>query len=444
MEGVARLNVLIVILALTLVLALVVESPRVLTHPQIEKRLAQPTKVPSQPPTTISTTSNPPPTTLPVPSTTAPPFHPAASRAVTPAPVVSSLNIGVSGGHLVLDGKPYRFLGVNAYEIGTEWGTNAGCGDMESQAQLDTLFSSLAPNSLVRFWAYQETIAMNVHTGQLDWGPLDRVFDTAAAYHQRLIVVLTGQGSGCDGGHWQDPSWYNGGFEQVFNDATNSDGKGLMPLSYWQYLQDIVSRYKDSPALGMWEPISEPEASTCPVQYQPMNCSGHQTCPDETAAAQAMRHFFDVVGGEIHTLDPNHLVEDGMLGGGQCGTSGSDYTYVSASPGIDVLSYHDYYAGDVAMGGDQWNGLSVRFAQAASLGKPIIAGELGITAGTSSGCPTLTTRASEVQAKVQAQFEAGSSGVLVWDWLPAVTSSCAFDTVPGDPLMQLVQQGPPA
>ena len=67
-----------------------------------------------------------------------------------------------------------------------------------------------------------------------------------------------------------------------------TDGTGLTPLSYWTYLQDIVNRYKSSPALGMWEPISEAEASTCPAQYQPTNCSGHQTCPNETAAAASL------------------------------------------------------------------------------------------------------------------------------------------------------------
>ena len=314
---------------------------------------------------------------------------------------------------------------------------------METQAQLNDLFSSLAPNSLVRFWAFQETIATDVHTGQLNWGPLDRIFTTAAAYHQRLVVVITGQGSGCDGMHWQDPSWYQGGFQQVFNSPSNSDGKGLTPLSYWDYVQDIVNRYRNSPALGMWEPISEPEASTCPTQYQPTNCSGHQTCPDEVAAAQALRHFFDVVGGEIHTLDPNHLVEDGTLGSGQCGTAGADYSYVSASPGIDVLSYHDYYGGSVPLGGDQWNGLGVRFSQAAALGKPIIGGELGISAGAATGCSSWATRASEVDQKVQTQIHAGSSGVLIWDWLPTPTSDCAFDSVPGDPLMNLVDAGVP-
>ena len=59
---------------------------------------------------------------------------------------------------------------------------------------------------------------------------------------------------------------------------------------------------------------------------------GAHQLPNESVAAAALRHFFDVVGEEIHTLDPNHLVENGFLGGGQCGTESSDYQYVSASP----------------------------------------------------------------------------------------------------------------
>jgi mannan endo-1,4-beta-mannosidase len=338
--------------------------------------------------------------------------------------------IGLSGGALTLNGQPYRFTGVNAYEIATDWGTNAGCGGELTDDQLNALFASLRPNSLVRFWAFEGTMAINVTTHQLDWGPIDRVFAAAAAHDQRLIVTLTDQGGTCDGGQWQDPAWYNGGFMSVDNDST-----GLEPLSYWTYVQDIVSRYRDSPALGMWEPISEAEASTCPPAYQPDNCSGHQTCPDETSAAQALRHFFDIVGGEIHSLDPTHLVESGLLGGGQCGTSGSDYEYVSASPGIDVLSYHDYYPGSDPIGGDQWNGLAVRFSQAAALGKPIIAGEVGITAGSGSGCLSETQRAVDVQQKLQEQMASGSSGVLLWDWVPTLTQPCSYDIGPGDPVL---------
>jgi hypothetical protein len=343
--------------------------------------------------------------------------------------------IQASGTQLYLNGSPYRFVGVNAYEAATQWGTNAGCGTELSDTQLNQLFSSLPPNSLVRFWAFQGTMATNITTHQLDWQPLDRVFAAAAANHQRLVVTITDQGGTCDGGHWQDPSWYAGGFKDVFNDPTTTDGRGLTPLSYWTYLQDIVSRYATSPALGMWEPISEAEASTCPVQYQPTNCSGHQTCPDEAAASSALRYFFDTVGTEIHTLDPKHLVESGLLGGGQCGTQGADYQYVSASPGIDVLSYHDYY-GTLPLGGDAWNGLAVRSSQAAALDKPIIDGEAGLLAGTAPGCVSDTARNSDFVAKEQAQSQAGSSGLLLWNWVPTVTSACSYDAAPSDPLLQ--------
>jgi mannan endo-1,4-beta-mannosidase len=247
----------------------------------------------------------------------------------------------------------------------------------------------------------------------------------------------------CDGDHWQDPSWFDGGFMDVFNSPSNSDASGHTPLSYWDYMQDVVNRYKNSPALGMWEPISEPSAATCDGNFYPGTCWGHTSCPDEAVAAASLRHFFDVVGAEIHSLDPNHLVESGMMGGGECGAVGSDYGYVSASPGIDVLSYHDYYVG-AAMGGDQTNGVAVDIAQAAALGKPIIAGEMGLDAGTAPGCMTLATRSTEIQAKIQAQMAAGTSGVLIWDWLPAPSSTCTTDTFPGDPLMAVVAAGPPS
>jgi hypothetical protein len=155
-----------------------------------------------------------------------------------------------------------------------------------------------------------------------------------------------------------------------------------------------------------------------------------------------LRHFFDVVGGEIHSLDPNHLVESGLLGGGQCGTSGSDYQYVSASPGIDVLSYHDYYDPAVPVGGDQWNGLAVRFAQAVALDKPIIGGEVGIQGGTGIGCLTDAQRTTDMSDKVQTQLQAGASGVLMWNWVPALTSLCSFDVVTGDSVLQMLATFP--
>jgi mannan endo-1,4-beta-mannosidase len=397
-----------------------------------------------RPPTTTTSVSPSPSTsTAQVPTTPAglPVLDPTTTTTTTTSirplttTIANSSNIEASGTQLFLDGSVYRFLGVNAYEAATEWGVNEGCGADLSDTELNQMFASLPPNSLVRFSAFQGTMGSNVYTHQLDWGPIDRVFAAATAYHQRLIPVIGSQAGGCDGGDWKGLSWYQGGFMDVASPPIYTNDTEPTLLSYWAYLQDIVNRYKNSPALGMWEPMAEGEASTCPVQFQGPNCYGHQTCPDEVAAAAAIRYFYDTVGAEIHALDPNHLVESGLLGGGQCGTQGSDYQYVSASPGIDVLSYHDYY-GAVPIGGDQWNGLAVRFAQAAALGKPIIGGEVGLDADGSAGCMSVATRNADFASKIQAQVSAGSSGILAWDWVPNPAETCNYDIGPTDPLMQ--------
>ena len=129
------------------------------------------------------------------------------------------------------------------------------------------------------------------------------MFYQAAKYHVYLIPTISDQAGTCDGGHWQDSAWYWGGFRNVYNSADNSDGSGRTPLSFWDYMNALVSRYADSPALGMWEPMSEAEASNCQAPYQGDSCYGHQTCPNE-AAAVALEYFFTTVGSQIRSTRP--------------------------------------------------------------------------------------------------------------------------------------------
>ncbi len=353
------------------------------------------------------------------------------------------LPITAQGQNLEIGSVPTKFTGFNAYQLATDWGTNAGCGGMATTAQIDAFFASLRPDSIVRFWAFQETMATNVNTDQLDWQPLDNVFYQAAKYHVYLIPAISDQAGTCDGGHWQDLAWYSGGFRDVYNSSSNSDGLGRTPLSYWDYMNALVNRYADSPALGMWEPMSEAEASDCPASLQGSACWGNQTCPSEAAAASALDYFFTTVGAQIHMLDPKHLVEEGLLGGGQCGSSGTDYESVGASSGIDVLSVHDYY-GAAPMGGDQWNGMAERFTQAEALDKPIITGEVGINAGIDQpGCESLQQRASDMAAKMNAQFAAGDSAFLVWNWELDPLGPCNYNTGPADSsLLAALASGP--
>jgi hypothetical protein len=88
------------------------------------------------------------------------------------------------------------------------------------------------------------------------------------------------------------------------------------------------------------------------------------------------------------------------------------------------------------MGGDQWNGIAVRIGQAEALAKPIIGGEVGLMAGTAPGCMSDATRNADVVAKEQAQFQAGVSGLLVWDWVPSLSNTCSYDVVSTDPMLQ--------
>src|SRR5579863_8640944 len=78
-----------------------------------------------------------------------------AYAATTDSPYVT-----VQGTQLYLNGQPYQFTGVNAFNLGTYAGANAGCGGQVND--LDAFFSQLRPNSMVRVWAFQGGITTNV------------------------------------------------------------------------------------------------------------------------------------------------------------------------------------------------------------------------------------------------------------------------------------------
>ena len=315
-------------------------------------------------------------------------------------------------------GRP--FVGLNAYELATDYGVNDGCG-MDIHTSTDAFFASLPTGTVVRFWATQPFGTASANTpnpNSLTWGPLDNVFATVAKYGDKLIPVLGNEWGACDGVN-ESPGvrlghvFYSGGY-------TSNTSEG--PLPYSQWVKDIVARYASSPAVYAWEPINEPQV--CDVT--------------EAQATTDLTSFFTAVGGEIHTLAPGSKVESGFFGTGNCGLENGDYQTVGASPGLDILTYHDYYAATAAIGGDQWNGIAVRVAQAKALGKPIIAGEMGIQAGTSCSV-SLTQRAADYAAKISAQSALGVTGFMFWDWYPAPSSSCVYENMQaGDPALALL------
>jgi mannan endo-1,4-beta-mannosidase len=150
-----------------------------------------------------------------------------------------------------------------------------------------------------------------------------------------------------------------------------------------------------------------------------------------------LRSFYNSIGGTIHSLDPAHRVESGFVGNGSCGSANGDFTLVGSSPGIDVLTYHDYYPASQTMGGDKWNGIAVRLSQANSLDKPILAGEDGIVAGGTCGLSG-AQRAHDFRSRFKAQTSSGAIGMLLWNW-EQLPTTCSYDIGPGDPSLKLLR-----
>jgi hypothetical protein len=342
--------------------------------------------------------------------------------------------ISRSGRTLMLHGHSYRFAGVNAYELGTLWDVNVGCGQQLTAEQVDAFFASLRPDSVVRFWAFQAQ-AVNKFTHQLDYTALDRVFAAAERHGQRLIPVLGNQSGSCDDGHWKDVAWYAGAFNQRFND----NGRGLNAVPYLAWVTSTVNRYKSSPALGMWEPVNEPEATNCLPGHKGSACYTHQA-PCVAGAAESLRSFFDRVGARIKQIDPKHLIASGLAGGTQCGVKGDRYAVVHASPYVDVATFHDYNQDTSAVP----ELLQVRLAQATALDKPLISEEVGINASSSSttACVAPAARATLMAHKLNGQLRAGSRGFLPWFYAPAMAEGCRHDLAPDDPTLTYLQHAP--
>jgi mannan endo-1,4-beta-mannosidase len=354
-------------------------------------------------------------------STAPQPVRPSGSSTVTTsaAPAVPPIpELGIGGTSLTLDGKPWWPIGINAYQLATNWSVNAGCG---AQVDLDSYFGSLPPHSLTRFNAYS-SFAVNKYTGQLDFTSLDAVFRAAERHGQLLLAVLTSDEGGCENDHFKDYAWYAGDWR--------TDVSHGQPMPFTAWLDTAVSRWAKSPALGGWTAVGEPE---------PTDCHDHR-CHWTTRychpnSANVLRAFFDATGARIRELDPGAVIFSGHAGGGQCGSAGEEFAKVSASPGVDVLEYH-YYEGQDFLPGDDFDGVHRRVEQARSVGKPLLIAEIGMEAGS---CESLGERKAVLHDAITQMRTMGAAGAMFWAFVPDPRpAECTLDIGPTDPLLAMV------
>ncbi|MCX6024414.1 MAG: cellulase family glycosylhydrolase, partial [Chloroflexi bacterium] len=195
--------------------------------------------------------------------------------------------VRASGRSLVLNGKPYKFLGVNRYDLLTIPNPYRGCGYAWRNPELNQLFTELRTMGVntVRMSAFR----LFTDSGA-DFSRFDTILTLARENGIKVIPVLENQWENCTLGGNKTSNWYREGYKQR---------KEGFPVSYKEYVAMVVNKYKNDPTILMWQLMGEAESKDILGAADP----------------QALLAFSKDMSEFVKTLDPNHLVSLGTLGG---------------------------------------------------------------------------------------------------------------------------------
>lgn len=301
---------------------------------------------------------------------------------------------------LWLHGLPYRFVGTVSW--GIAWGRDCSISTMPDQeAALVRLFDDLVDLKITvaKIWAMQSYAGPSGS----DYASFERVVAAARRAGVRLIFVLENQyAQDCSSGPPRDDAWYGSGYASPYGDYA---------LSLVDHARGLARHFRDEPTILAWEILHE----------------GH------TADFDAMNQFARAMSSVIRENDPNHLIVLGTDNGDSPATdrngNSSNYARLHEHPAVDMLDAHDFHARDPLPGA-----MAELASIADSLGKPIFAGASATTLANTTPA-SFRERADEVEAKLQAAFDAGYVGFLIYDYIPDWTDATwSFDARPEDPL----------
>jgi endo-1,4-beta-mannosidase len=312
----------------------------------------------------------------------------------TENPMVISPYVTANGSQLLADGRTFKFIGVNRYNILTT--TGSGCFSTWSPEELGQWFSelrSMGVNS-VRFWAFQSFTASGLNLARFDL-----IIRLAKENDIKLIPVLENQWVDCSQGGYKYDSWYDQGYKSPY---------GSYPLSLPEYINRIVPRYKDETAILMWQVMNEAE-----------NKARNETC----GSFEHFSRFAKEVTDQIRSLDPNHLISLGTVGDSQCGLVGDQYIALHSHPNVNVLEVHDYSRDKEPLPAF----IEMRIATAKELGKPLFVGEAGIQA-------SVPERPSLLKSKIESAMNLGAAGYLIWSYRNNASGGDGYDFDFDDPI----------
>ena len=306
-------------------------------------------------------------------------------------------------GHLYLDGRRFRFVGVNVYSLAS-FPPNSGkyyCGLAHSDRDVADIMGEVAAmgGNVIRLSVYQAFTE-----GGTDFSRLDFVIAEAKRHGLRLILTLENQWADCTAGGYKYADWYCDGYRQPY---------GSYRLSFVECVRLIVGRYREEPTVLMWQLMNEAESRNAWWMAEP----------------EPLRAFAVEMSALIKSLDRRHPVSLGTGEVTRPGSGGGNYCALAGLAGLDVIEAHDY--------GDERQAWPPAIAWAngigALVGKPFFIGEVGI----SSPPFSRQERAELIRAKMEAAWDAGVEGILVWSYRAGDGTNKDFDA--RDPLAAAIR-----
>lgn len=306
-------------------------------------------------------------------------------------------------GRLYLDGRRYRFVGVNVYSLAS-FPPDSGkyhCGRAHSDEDVVAIMREVADmgGTVIRLDAYQ-----SFTEGGTDFSRLDRLMVQARRHGLKLILTLENQWHDCTSGGYKYADWYRSGHRRPY---------GGYRLSFPEYVRLIVGRYRDEPAILMWQVMNEAESRT------------RLGLED----GDALLFFAEEMAAMIKGIDGRHLLSLGTIGVGRPGSGGANYALLAGMPGYDIVEAHDYHDETLPFPA------AIQEAQAVAgrAGKPFFIGEVGVRSPPRSR----QERAELTRVKLEAAWRADVDGMLIWSYRAGDGTNRDFDA--SDPLYDAVR-----
>lgn len=307
----------------------------------------------------------------------------------------------VSDGQILYyKGQPFRFVGVNSYDLLYQ----------SPKYMRETIRQARNYGfPVIRFWAFGEGFpgAIQPNAGEIDDSVvtrLDILLAIAQDENVRVVPVL--------GNYWNDYGGvknYLGWLGKPGGELKDRDEFFVDPAArglYWNYVEKIVNResgvtgipYKNDPTILAWELMNEPRSA-------------------ERVNQEIVQEWLDQLGEYVKSLDNNHLIISGVEGfidEVYPDMSGPDQTVGNSSNNIDVASGHLYckYLLDPNSKANLRQVIAAWADNMRSLSKPLFIGEVGF-ARDGEGRNDRGDWLAEVLEEAQAN---SVSGLFIWNW----------------------------